>query len=170
MSSAWGPHGPETNERLGLTADNVVREESVNLSRWNPYGHGQKIQIPFLFFCFVYFVFCFLWPDLWHMEVPRLGIELELKLPAYTTVTADPSCVWNLHHSSWQHWILNPPSEVGDQIHILMDTSEFLNLLSHNRNSWDTFYLLNCRTVFHLKVKKLRTIKTRWCVQGLIVD
>ena len=25
---------------------------------------------------------------LWHMEVPRLGIELELQLPAYTTATA----------------------------------------------------------------------------------
>ena len=35
----------------------------------------------FVFFCF----FCFLRPNLWHMEVPRLGVESELKLPAYTT-------------------------------------------------------------------------------------
>ena len=29
----------------------------------------------------------------WHMEVPRLGVESELQLPAYTTATAtqDPS-------------------------------------------------------------------------------
>ena len=32
--------------------------------------------------------FPFLGPLLWHMEVPRLGIESELQLPAYTTATA----------------------------------------------------------------------------------
>ena len=33
------------------------------------------------------------------MEVPRLGDELELQLPAYTTATAtpDPSCVCDLY-------------------------------------------------------------------------
>ena len=29
----------------------------------------------------------------------------------------------NLHHSSWQHWILNPPSEARDQTSILLDAS-----------------------------------------------
>ena len=44
------------------------------------------------------------------MDVPRLGVESELQLPAYTTATAtlDPSLVCNLHHSSRQHQILNP--------------------------------------------------------------
>jgi len=34
------------------------------------------------------------------MEIPRLGVQLELQLPAYTTATAtqDPSHVWDLHH------------------------------------------------------------------------
>ena len=47
------------------------------------------------------------------MEVPRLGVELELQLPAYTTVTAMPdlSSICNLCHSLQQHRILNPPSE-----------------------------------------------------------
>jgi len=59
------------------------------------------------------------------MEVPRLGVESELQLPAYTTVTGtrDPSHVRNLHHSSRQWWILNPLSEARDQTHILVDTS-----------------------------------------------
>ena len=50
------------------------------------------------------------------MEVPRLGVELELQLPAYATVTAmpDPSHVCDLHHSSQQCQILNPLSEVKD--------------------------------------------------------
>ena len=46
------------------------------------------------------------------MEVPRLGVELELQPLAYTTNTAmlDLSHIGSLHHSSWQHWILNPLS------------------------------------------------------------
>jgi len=60
------------------------------------------------------------------MEVPRLGVELELQLLAYTTATAtlDLSCICNLHHSSWQHRILNPLSKARDQTHILMDSSQ----------------------------------------------
>ena len=38
------------------------------------------------------------------MEIPRLGVKLELQLLAYTTAPAtwDPSWVFNLHHSSQQ--------------------------------------------------------------------
>jgi len=57
--------------------------------------------------------FVFLGPHPWHMEVPRLGVELELEPLTYTIATAiwDLSCVCNLYHSSWQHRILNPPSK-----------------------------------------------------------
>ena len=36
-----------------------------------------------------------------HMEVPRLGVQSELQLPAYTTATAkwDPSGVCDPHHA-----------------------------------------------------------------------
>ena len=38
---------------------------------------------------FIYlFIFAFLGPHLWHVEVPRLGVKLELQLPAYITATA----------------------------------------------------------------------------------
>ena len=45
------------------------------------------------------------------MEIPRLGVELELQLLAHTTVTAtqDPSC---------------PLSRARDQICVLMDASQ----------------------------------------------
>ena len=58
------------------------------------------------------------------MEVPRLGLESELQLLAYTTATAMPDLrlVRDLHHSSRQHWILNPLSEARDRTHMLMDT------------------------------------------------
>ena len=59
------------------------------------------------------------------MDVPRLGVESELQLLAYTTATAtpDPSYVCNLHHSSGQCQILNLLNKARDQTRILMDTS-----------------------------------------------
>ena len=59
------------------------------------------------------------------MEVPRLGVEFELQLPAYATATAtqDPGLICDLHHSSHQCQILNPLSEARDPTHVLMDAS-----------------------------------------------
>ena len=56
------------------------------------------------------------------MEVPRLGVKLELQLLVYTTATAmqDPSRIGNLHHSSRQCRILNPLSEARDRTLDLM--------------------------------------------------
>ena len=56
------------------------------------------------------------------MEVPRLEVKLELRLPAYATATAvqDLSHVCDLHHSLRQRRILNPLSEARDQTHNLM--------------------------------------------------
>ena len=58
------------------------------------------------------------------MQVPRLGVESELQLPAYTTATAtwDPSCVFHPHHSSQQRRLLNPLIEARDRT----ETSWFL--------------------------------------------
>ena len=64
------------------------------------------------------FLFVCLGPHPWHMEVPRLGVESELQLPAYATATATPdlSCICNLHHSSSrQRRILNPLNEARDR-------------------------------------------------------
>ena len=99
---------------------------------------------PFFFF----FPFFLLWLHPWHMEDPRLGVETELQLPAYTTATAMPglSLVCGLHHSSWQCRILNPLSQARDRTHILVDTSRILNPLSHNRNSLFFFCRLKKKT------------------------
>ena len=60
-----------------------------------------------------------------HMEVPRLGTESELQLPACTTGTAmqDLSHICSLHHISQQCQILDPLSEARSQTHILMGTA-----------------------------------------------
>ena len=55
-------------------------------------------------YCFLFLSFWGPYP--WHMEVPRLGVQLELLPPAYTPAT-DPSRVCDLHHSSQQCWILS---------------------------------------------------------------
>ena len=72
-----------------------------------------------------FFFFCFLGLQVRHMEVPRLGVELELQRPAYPTATPMPELnpIFNLHHSLRQRQSLNSLSGAGDRICILMDTS-----------------------------------------------
>ena len=71
------------------------------------------------------------------MEDPKLWVESEPQLPAYTTATARPdlSHVCDLLVSLRECRILNPLSEARDQTFVRADTSRVLNLLSHNRNS-----------------------------------
>ena len=75
---------------------------------------------------FCLFVFVFLVPHLWHVDVPSLGVKLELQLSVYTTATAmwDLSCFYDLHNNSQQQWILNPLSGARDQTRVLMDISQ----------------------------------------------
>ena len=79
----------------------------------------------------------FLGPQVRYVEVPRLGVEYEPLLPAYTTAkaTQDLSLIYGLHHSSRQQRILNPQSEARDRTCIFMDTSWVRFQLSHNENS-----------------------------------
>ena len=67
------------------------------------------------------YIFSLSGPYLWHMKVPRLGVELELQLLAYTTamVTVDLGHIYNLCCCLQQCQILNPLSEASDQTHIL---------------------------------------------------
>ena len=71
----------------------------------------------------------FLGPQPCHMEAPRLGVELELQLLAYSTATAarDPSHVCDLHHSSQQRQILNPRARPGIKLMSLWILVEFVN-------------------------------------------
>ena len=92
-------------------------EATPSRSRSGPnlLSHNQNSLPSFLFLSFFrfLFLFCCLGTHPLHVEIPRLGVELELQLPAYATVTAtpDPSHFCDLHHSSQQRWILNPLNE-----------------------------------------------------------
>ena len=104
--------------------------------QWNfKYKENFNLQVILYWFYIVYLwvVFClfvclfvFLVPHLWHMDVSRLRLKSELQLPAYTTATAmqDPSCICDLHYSSWKCWILNPLSKARDGTLILMGPSQ----------------------------------------------
>ena len=63
-------------------------------------------------------------------------------MPTYAraTTTGHPSHICNLHHSSWQHWILNPLSEARDRTRNLMVPSRICQPLSHDRNSYFYFF------------------------------
>ena len=54
------------------------------------------------------------------MEVPRVGIKLELLLLVYARATALPDPICDLHHSSRQRRILNSLSKGRDQTRHLM--------------------------------------------------
>ena len=56
------------------------------------------------------------------MELPRLGVESELQLLAYTAATAtrDLSCVCDPYHSSQHRQIFNPLSKARDRTRNLM--------------------------------------------------
>ena len=77
--------------------------------------------------CFILFFFglIFCGPHTRHIEVPSLGVKLELQLSAYTiaTATPDPSLICDLHQSSQKHRIPNLLSGARDQTHMPMDPS-----------------------------------------------
>ena len=86
------------------------------------------MYIPHIYFeinilCF-FNIFLFLQLHLWHMEVPKPGIEWELQLLAHLTARVMPDLILicDLHCSLWQHQILNTLSEATDWICILMET------------------------------------------------
>ena len=76
-----------------------------------------------------------------NMEVPSLGVESELRLLAYTTVTAmpDSSRVCCLHRSSEQHRILNPLSKAGIEPASLWMLVGFVS----SEPRWELLYSIN---------------------------
>ena len=83
------------------------------------------------FFLFLFFVFLGLHSQ--PMEVPRLEVESELQLPAYTAATVT----------------LNSLREARDQIQILTDTCQVRNPRSHNGTSpIACFYHEFCQMLF----------------------
>ena len=83
------------------------------------------LSVGLVFFFFFFGLFVFLGPRLRHVEVPRLGVQLELQPLACATATStqDLSHVCDLHHSLHQCCILYLWSKARYQSRILMDAS-----------------------------------------------
>ena len=98
-----------------------------------------------LFFPLVFF----LGLHVWHVEIPRLGVESELQLPGYTTAIAmqDPSHIFNLYHSSWQCWLPDPMTEARNWTHILMDSSRICFHCPH-KGLFQRGHVLSIQAVF----------------------
>ena len=79
-------------------------------------NHIEFKNLKFLFF----FFFFFSGLHIRHMEVPRLGVELELQLLGTATATAmqNLTYMYDLHHSSGNCRMLNPLREARDQTRI----------------------------------------------------
>ena len=58
------------------------------------------------------------------MDIPRLGIQLELQLPTYAAAMPYLSHICDLHHSSQQGQILNLLSKARDWTHNPMVTGQ----------------------------------------------
>ena len=100
------------------------------------------------------------------MEVPKLGVEMELQLPAYATATAtpDPSCVCNLHHSSPQCWILNPWSKARDRTCNLMLPSQIRFSCSTTETSviLDLLYVAEPNLTGERNTEDFNVLKNNW--------
>ena len=88
-------------------------------------------------FCFVLFCF-FVGFKAIPLAYGSFQARSQIRAVATATAMLDPSRVCNLHHSSWQCWILNPLSEARDptltlmvpsRIHFCSTTTGSLNLL-----------------------------------------
>ena len=76
---------------------------------------------------FIYvFIYLFLGPQPWHMEVPRPVVQLELQLLAYFTATAMLDSKPHLQPTPQLTATQDPNtlSRTRDQIRILMDTTQ----------------------------------------------
>ena len=103
-------------------------------------------EFPNWFSYFIFYLFIYLQPHLWHMEVPRLGVELELQLRTMpqpqqrqipissSTYTSACNNTGSLTH--WVRWRIKPESSQRQ--------CQVPNLLSHNGNAcfFLYFYLI----------------------------
>ena len=107
-----------------------------------------------IFFFFLFF--CFLGLHLQHMKVPRLGVELELKLPAYAAATAmlDPSSICNLRCSLQQHWILNPLSKArGEPVSSLIEVGSITRWATAGTTLLYVFYSISVKNVSKIDLR-----------------
>ena len=99
-------------------------------------------------FSLVFFFFSFLGPHPWHIEVPRLGVRLELQAYTMATATPDLSHICDLYCSSWQCQILTHWAGPGIESESSWMVVRFLITEPH-RELLIFRFLRNLHTVLH---------------------
>ena len=91
-------------------------------SNFSPFHGGGKVglKVPTLYFFF--FLFTATTAE-YGTSQARGWIRAAAKSPHQSHSNARSSCIFDLHHSSQQCYILNPLIEARDRTHILIDTS-----------------------------------------------
>ena len=102
------------------------------------------------------------------MEVPRLGVKLDLELLAGHSISKqDLSHVFNLHHSSWQCRIADILSKARDGTQNLMDTSW---ICFHCGTTGTPFIPLFLKFLNHPPPKKTRSSLMAQQVKDLVLS
>ena len=121
-----------------------------------------------IFFFFLSF-FVFLGPHPQHMEVPRLGIQSELQLPAYSraAVMPDLSCICNPNQAhnnagSLTHWARSGINPATSWFLVRLvsavprrELPECFSFTLRKKNQWCPFSPLLCNTVLESLPKKI---------------
>ena len=83
----------------------IFKQRDMKIAIYFSWGPKTVLVLLSRFICVNYYQVRFFF-SFGHMEVPMLGVESELQLPAYATATASPSLVCDLHGKarSLTHW------------------------------------------------------------------
>ena len=84
----WDPSRGILQNFLALLGNDLMVPQCSPLCPWLKLGGG-LLKSGYNPVTLLLLLFCFFGPYLRHMEVPRLGVDLKLQLPAYTTATAN---------------------------------------------------------------------------------
>ena len=112
-----------------IVPSSPIQQNDLAYMYIHPFSYTFKALLCTPDFIFI-FIFLFFFGFQGHThgiwKFPGQGWNWSYKLLAYTTATAtqDPSRISNLHHSSWQYRILNPPSKARDRTCVLMYASQ----------------------------------------------
>ena len=122
------------------------------------------------------FFSCFLGPHIWHMDVPRQGVKLELQLLAYSTATATPclSHVWGTYITghgnarSLTHWArpgIAPASSDTTQLRYCWATIGTPRNAFEGPSAKSLFLFLNCQCWSSLVAQWVKdpALSLLWC-------
>ena len=135
--NSWARKGPGMGQELNLHHICHSNRGSDNAgSLTSCVSHRGTLRCWGFLFCFIFVFFPFRATPVAYGSSQTKGWIWAIA-GAYTTArtTPDPSQILDLHCNLWQHQILSPLSKAKDQTFILRDTSQVLNLLSHNGTS-----------------------------------